>query len=321
MAKVSVILTAFNCGPYVGRAIESVLNQSFGDWELLISDDCSTDGSRAVIEGHARSDARITTYFQDENLGLVRNYNFLLQRAQGEFIAIQDADDWSDPFRFEKQLAILEDSDRVLCATGGVFHYPDGRAGECAIGPSHALNGGDGAAVALPASVMFRADLLGLYPGWPTYFEGGTSMDRYFLMELLDGRAGFHIGEPLYHARVRPGSSHRSWDKRKMATHQLFLELERQRRTTGTDWLKEQRIDDMRAFEERVQKDRRLTAASMRESAVIAVDCGQFGAALRLLGTALRLDPLSPTIWRSAFYLLRTFLRSKLGAGKARRPG
>ena len=309
--RISVILTSYNCAHYIGQAIESILGQSLGDFELLIADDGSSDDSRQLIEDYAYHDQRIVPFFQPANLGLVRNYNFLFARARGDFVAIQDADDWSDPHRLRRQVDVLADPAFVLCATGGLFHFPGGQTRAVAVDRSQLIDGLAGRPLAIPASVMFRAVMLRQYPGWPDYFIGGTSMDRYFLMDLLDGRTGFELGEPLYHARVRAGSSHRSWDVRKMATHQLFLELERQRRVTGTDWLRKGRMAEMDAFIERVRHNRKLSAESIRESAVINIDCGQYAPAARLLARSLALNPMTPQIWRSALYLMRKGLLSR----------
>ena len=307
MPRISVILTSYNCAPYLAQAIDSILAQTFADFELLISDDGSTDGSRDLIEDYARRDSRIIPYYQDQNLGLVRNYNFLFDRVAGDLVAIQDADDWSDLTRFASQVAVLDDPAYVLCGTAGAFHYPDGTCIR-ETGQQSAAIDRDAAASLLPASVMFRAIMLKQYPGWPIYFEGGTSMDRYYLMDLLDGRLGYHLAEPLYHARVRAGSNCRVWNARKMTSHALYLELARQRRQTGTDWLRDGDIAAMQRFEAAVGKERGLRAASMRDGAVINIDCGEYGAAASLLGRSLALNPLSALGWRSALYLARKWV-------------
>lgn len=304
-------MTSFNCAEYIGQAIDSILAQSHGEFELLVSDDASGDDSAAIIADRAARDPRLTLFRQPSNLGLVRNYNFLFARASGALVAIQDADDWSNPQRLERQVDALNDPAFTLCATGGLFHFPGGRTNAAAVGGSHVIDGLAGPSVAIPASIMFRAEMLRQYPGWPDYFIGGTSMDRYFLMDLLDGRKGYHLGEPLYHARVRAGSSHRTFNPRKMATHHLFLELERQRRASGTDWLRDRREAEMDAFVERIQRDRKLMAESIRESAVIGIDCGHYAHAARLLAKSLTLDPASAMGWRSALYLARAWLRGK----------
>ena len=305
---VSVILTSYNCAPYIGQAIESVLGQTFGDFELLISDDGSTDGSPELIADYARKDARIVAFFQPQNLGLVRNYNFLFGKAKGSLIVIQDADDWSDQHRFEKQVSAMANPDFVLCATGHIFHYPSGKT-VSTNQPSQVIDGLKTEFPSIPASTMFRAEMLRQYQGWQEYFAGGTPMDRYFLMDLLDGRQGFHIADALYHARIRSGSNCRVWNERMMTSYQLYLELAEQRRKTGTDWLREGKLTEMKRFEVAAGRDRRLRAQSMRDTAAINIDCDNYGAAAKLLTKSLVLNPTSSLAWRSAFYLVRKILR------------
>src|SRR5262245_48270806 len=98
--KVSVILAAFNHERFVAKAIESVLNQTFGDFELLIADDGSPDGTAEVIRKFC--DPRIQTFCFPNN-GHQHTRNFCLTRARGEYIAIQNSDDVFHPTRLEKQ--------------------------------------------------------------------------------------------------------------------------------------------------------------------------------------------------------------------------
>ena len=307
MPSISVILTSYNCAPYIGQAIDSILGQTLGDFELLISDDGSTDGSRDLIEDYARKDSRIVPFIQPVNLGLVHNYNFLFDRVRGDFVAIQDADDWSDPTRLEKQVDVLQNPKFVLCGTGHIFHYPGGGTTR-SHGPSHLIDGLKSEFSSIPASTMFRAAMLRQYPGWPVYFAGGTPMDRYFLMDLLDGRQGYHIADPLYHARIRSGSNCRAWNERKMTSYQLYLELVEQRRNTGTDWLREGNVTEMERFEVAIGQNRRLRAESMRDAAAINIDCANYGVSAKLLAQSLAIDPSSSLAWRSVFYLVRKAL-------------
>jgi glycosyltransferase involved in cell wall biosynthesis len=90
---ISIILPCYNCQDYVGQAVDSVLGQSYTDWELLVVDDGSTDGSRKVIEQHAAGDPRIRVFSQP-NGGVSKARNMALANARGEFIALLDADDW-----------------------------------------------------------------------------------------------------------------------------------------------------------------------------------------------------------------------------------
>jgi ubiquinone/menaquinone biosynthesis C-methylase UbiE len=91
--KVTVAIPSFNHESYIAEAIESVLLQDHEDFELLIVDDCSVDGTGEVIERYARSDSRIRTHFNDENLGMARNWNRCLELAGGEYFKLLNSDD------------------------------------------------------------------------------------------------------------------------------------------------------------------------------------------------------------------------------------
>ncbi|MEM7222917.1 MAG: glycosyltransferase family A protein [Pseudomonadota bacterium] len=104
--KVTVAIPVFNRETYVGATIESVLSQSFTDFELLVVDDASSDGSCAVVESF--DDPRIRLHRQPENLGVARVRNLCLELARGEYLAFLDSDDLSHPGRLAAQVAFLD---------------------------------------------------------------------------------------------------------------------------------------------------------------------------------------------------------------------
>lgn len=105
VSLVSVILPVFNCQAYVGEAIESILNQKFRDFEFLIIDDGSTDGTQAELVKYI--DPRIR-HLRHENRGLAATLNTAIGLARGKYIVRQDQDDISMPDRIEKQVAFME---------------------------------------------------------------------------------------------------------------------------------------------------------------------------------------------------------------------
>lgn len=111
--KVSVLIPAYNHAQYIQETIDSVLEQSFGDFELLISDDCSTDNTVDMIKRY--SDSRIISVFFEENKGTVRSLNHLLSLAKGEYIAVLGSDDVWEKDKLEKQLEVLE-KDKSIAA-------------------------------------------------------------------------------------------------------------------------------------------------------------------------------------------------------------
>ncbi|WP_457571129.1 glycosyltransferase family 2 protein [Desulfovulcanus sp.] len=104
--RISVILPVYNCEKYLRYAIESILGQTFGDFELLLLDDGSTDRSSRIANEYASKDARIR-YFYHQNIGLTKTLNIGLSLSRGDYISRQDADDLSHPNRLEKQVKYL----------------------------------------------------------------------------------------------------------------------------------------------------------------------------------------------------------------------
>ena len=106
--RVSVIMPAYNVEKYVGEAIESILNQTFTDFEFIIINDGSTDNTASIIAEYAKKDERIRFINRDDNRGFIATLNECLDNAVGEFIAKMDSDDISLPKRLEKQVAFLD---------------------------------------------------------------------------------------------------------------------------------------------------------------------------------------------------------------------
>lgn len=106
MPKVSVIMSSYNHEKYLAAAIQSVLEQTFGDFELLIFDDGSADGSREIIRGF--DDARIKTFLYEENRGPFYAIQEPLKNARGEYLAFQHSDDIWEPDKLAAQVEFLD---------------------------------------------------------------------------------------------------------------------------------------------------------------------------------------------------------------------
>lgn len=109
MPKVSVLLPTFNYARFLPEAIESVLAQEFGDFELLVGDDASTDHSADVIRGYAAADRRVRLHVHGRNLGMVANWNWCLREARGEYVKFLFGDDLLVTPRALGRLALLLD--------------------------------------------------------------------------------------------------------------------------------------------------------------------------------------------------------------------
>lgn len=94
MPEVSIIIPVYNTGKYIAKAVESVLNQTFKDLELIIVDDASTDATYSICEEYAKNDSRVRLFKNEQNLGMMPNWNNALQYITGKYWAKLDSDDW-----------------------------------------------------------------------------------------------------------------------------------------------------------------------------------------------------------------------------------
>ena len=104
---VSIITPSYNVSKYIGAAIDSVLAQTFSDWELLITDDGSTDNTCEIVEQYVARDNRIHLYRLPNNMGAGIARNNSIKQATGRYIAFLDADDWWYPNKLELQMQFM----------------------------------------------------------------------------------------------------------------------------------------------------------------------------------------------------------------------
>ena len=123
MPLVSVVMSVFNSEEYVGKAIESIINQTFNDLEFIIVNDGSKDGTTDILEKYGKNDKRIKIIAQ-ENKGLTKSLNIGIYNSSGKYIARQDADDFSFPERIDKQVNAFEnDSNLILLGTRANINF------------------------------------------------------------------------------------------------------------------------------------------------------------------------------------------------------
>lgn len=108
---ISVILPVYNGEKYLKEAIDSILNQTYSDFELIILDDCSTDNTANIIKSY--SDKRIRYVYNEKNLKIAASLNKGISLARGKYIARMDADDIALPYRFQKQIDIFKNNPNI----------------------------------------------------------------------------------------------------------------------------------------------------------------------------------------------------------------
>lgn len=107
--KISVVMSVYNAEKYLRSAIDSILKQTYGDFELILINDCSKDSSAEIIKEYQQQDERVVVLENEENMGLTKSLNRGLSIAKGEYIARMDADDICALDRFEKQNKFLDE--------------------------------------------------------------------------------------------------------------------------------------------------------------------------------------------------------------------
>ncbi len=124
---VSVVMTSYNHEKYLSLAIESVLNQTFDDFELIIVDDCSKDSSREIINSFSQQDKRIRKIFHSVNVGISDTTNDGFNAANGHFVAYIQSDDLWMPNKLEKQIAIIQKDNNLIVWSDALIINGDGR--------------------------------------------------------------------------------------------------------------------------------------------------------------------------------------------------
>ena len=114
---VSVITPSYNCEEFIEDTIQSIQAQTYHNWELIITDDCSLDSSCAIIQDYAKNDHRIKLLRLDKNSGAGVARNKSIEEAKGRFIAFCDSDDRWYPEKLEKQLKYMVEKECAMCHT------------------------------------------------------------------------------------------------------------------------------------------------------------------------------------------------------------
>lgn len=112
--KVDILLATYNGEKYVAEQIESILNQTYKNINLIISDDCSKDSTPQILEEYSKKDDRIKLHLQRENLGVVKNIEFLLKQVESPLYMLADQDDYWLPEKVEKSVEKLKNENADL---------------------------------------------------------------------------------------------------------------------------------------------------------------------------------------------------------------
>lgn len=219
-------MSVYNGEAHLREAIDSILNQSFTDFEFIIVDDCSTDASLEIIRSF--EDIRIKIINNEKNIGLTKSLNIALKQAGGKYIARQDSDDISLQHRLKKQLDYLEKHPGVVLLGTSIFAIDsNGRISEkriAAPNPGKTLFEGN---KFVHGSVMFKKDLLKEVGYYNELFK--YSQDYELWLRIAEHYDARNLTEPLYKLRVHSGSIGAS----KIGEQSMFVILAQKMRKSG----------------------------------------------------------------------------------------
>lgn len=220
---VSIIMPNYNCEKYIKESIESVRNQSYTNWELMIVDDHSTDRSVEIISKLQAIDCRIKLFINKENKGAAYSRNLALREAKGKWIAFLDSDDIWLPEKLEKQLRFMQQNDYSFSYTS--YEHIDEKSlslNKRVIGPKKVTKRKMFHYCYLGClTVMYDAEIMGVLQ---VADKIGNGRNDYALwLKACKFADCFYLNEILSKYRVRKNSlSHRSLKRLIRYQYELF---------------------------------------------------------------------------------------------------
>lgn len=294
--RVSVAMPVYNGEKYLAEAIDSILAQSFTDFEFLIISDGSTDRTVDILEQYAARDDRIH-FLHRENRGIPKTLNELLKLAKGELVARMDADDIAFPERFSKQVRYLDETpDCVVVGSSAIIIDPNGRELQCRNAPpSHEeitegfLNGI--CTIFHPAAMFRRAPILEL-GGYREDTRHAEDLDLF--LRLAETKRLANLPDPLLKYREHLGKigETQQRDQTEIARRYLIEAHQRRGLTPPESLLSDQ-------FTPRGPADK------YRVWGWWALSGGNIATARRYALKALSRRPFSPENWRLAACAVR----------------
>lgn len=239
---ISVIMPVFNVEKYIEEAINSVLNQTYTNFELLICDDGSRDKTLEICKRYESRDKRIKLFSNTTNLGNLKTTNFLFKQCRGEFITIQDGDDYSIENRFELLLdAFLSDSSYGMVGSNYMSVKVDKKPLFCGHLPLHSNEIKEemekNVIPILYASLMVRKSLVDNVGGFSLFFNRKGYADFDWMARIAEITKVLNLKEILYIYR-RHNSSFTSINKVPFGEvyHELIVQMHIRRNEGKEDY-------------------------------------------------------------------------------------
>jgi teichuronic acid biosynthesis glycosyltransferase TuaG len=222
---VSIVVPCYNAEAFIGATLESVLAQTFSDWECVVIDDASSDGSAAVIARYAGADSRIRPVFQAVNGGAAKARNAGLAAVHGTYLAFLDADDSWLPEKLAKQVAFIRETGAALTHTSYRFVDEEGAVLPGGVNASDRVDLRSymhNTEIGMSTSLLDRAQV-----GEFSFRDIRLCQDTHLWLVLLRrGLVSRGLPEPLVHYRVRRGQISGSKVAMAKQVYALYREIE-----------------------------------------------------------------------------------------------
>jgi glycosyltransferase involved in cell wall biosynthesis len=244
---VSIIMPAYNCEKFIRQSLESILNQTYSNIEILICDDASKDKTKKIIDNY--TDSRIKRFHNATNLGYLKTWNKLMKHAKGDYITFQDADDYSDLERIGILINEFK-KDSHLGAVGSNYIRVDDKGNfnstsNFSIELAEILRKIPDQFDIIGSGLMIKKEVYQKIGGYNEFFDRIGAEDYYWFC-LISEKFNFrNIKKALYYYRYNPNSVSGEWSDniKKMATAKILNFLINQRKIEKTDYLETKRME------------------------------------------------------------------------------
>ena len=316
MKLVSVIMPAYNAGQYIKEAIDSILNQTYTNLELLVSDDPSKDNTRKIIDLY--DDSRLKIFHNEKRLGFINTLNFLFSKTTGDYITTMDADDYSELNRIELLVNELE-KDITLGACGSNFKRID-QNGNLSFTSQFVLTH-DEIFSKMPAefdfvgsSLMITREVLDTIGGYNNFFDGMGAEDYYWFYLIAEKFKVKNIEPALYNYRLNNNSISGNWsdNPKKIHTQTILKYLINSRKLNKVDPLSNNNLNELNELLKKINLPYVMDPSLFyRQMATKYFYSGLYKRAIKLCIKAIWKNIFNKENYRNLFYFCKIII-SKL---------
>lgn len=310
---VSVIMVTYNAMSTIEATVNCIVNQTYQNWELIISDDASPDGTGDWLK--KLDHPQIKVFANKKNQGYIRNKNFAFRQATGDLLTQLDGDDLSPLNRLELQVNAFRNNPGIKIV-GGNYRLID--MNDVVFADAKHYDADFVITEIMEAypfwfpNLMFRKEIVEEFGLFNEYFIGLYGDDYYWAMTVNKKYPIYFVKEPIYDYRLNMGSITNVMDNpRKSIVSEIISELKNQQITRGTDWLEEGKPELLQAFEQKLLTDKKIMSQKYRIWAAKAIDVKDFAQARRLIKKSFALNPFNRTLLNTIFYYIKRSVLKK----------